>query len=356
MKSSAKTPKYQQIADQIRQQIQRGELKQGDRLPSITEMAALHGISLHTIEKVHGILEVDGLIRRERGRGIFVDDTRSNPQTGFLAYLSMDYSLTQNLLYYATLQQGMRQATHEAGKYLTIVEDPWEFPHWNLMEGLLLTDLGAYDRKKLKALLPKDLPCLNLLYNDPAFNSVIADDAGGMRQAMEVLIGLGHRRIGYLSHLKHEIMQERYRSYLATLKAHDIEANPDWVYNKVQQNFPNYREYGYQAMKQWLSDGWANLGLTAVLAHNDLAAVGMIKALAEHGVRVPEDISVVGFDGIVEHGMSPVDIATVKIPLEEIGQTAIKVLLDQQQNQNNQRITVQLPAQFQPGSTIRDIT
>lgn len=356
MKTARKIPIYQQIAEQIRQQIKNGDLKQGDRLPSLNEMAALHGISLHTIEKVHNILEVDNLIRRERGRGVFVDDSRTNPQTGFLAYLSTGYKYIQDIPYYTLIQQGLRQATQQAGKNLTIIDDPWSFPHWHLMEGVLLADMGQFDQQRLAATLPEHLPRVNILYNAPKVHSVIADDADGMRQAMEALLALGHRRIGYLSHLQHVVLQERHRAYLAALQAGNTEANPDWVYTKVAQNFANYREYGYQAMIQWLNDGWAELGLTAILAHNDLAAVGMIKALGEHGLRVPDDISIVGFDGIIEYELSPIDLATVKVPLEELGRVAINTLLEQAQRRTGERVTVHLPVQFRLGSTIKDLT
>lgn len=351
-----KKPKYQQVADAIRQQIEQGELKPGDRLPSITEMTARYGISLHTVGKVHGILEADGLIRRDRGRGVFVDAARKDTQTGFLAYFSPNYGMTKNIAYHAALQQSVRQAIHEAGKYLTIVEEPGDFPHWNLMEGLLINDMGHYDRKQLKALLPANLPCLNVMFNDPGMNSVMADDGDGMRQAVEALIAAGHQRIGYLSHLKHAILQERCQAYTTTMQSHDLRVQPDWVYSKVLPVYPNYREYGYQAMKQWLCDGWESLKHTALLAHNDLAALGMIEALTEHGIRVPEDVSIVGFDGISDYEGTAINLSTVKVPLQEIGKVAIKVLLEQYKDQTPHRVTVQLPAHFQAGSTVRNLT
>lgn len=354
--TSTKKPKYQQVAEAIRRQIEQGELKPGDRLPSINEMITQYGISLHTVGKVHDALAADGLVRRDRGRGVFVDAPQSHTQTGFLAYFSPNYGLSKNTAYHAALQQSVRQAIHEAGKFLTIVEEPRDFPHWNLMEGLLISDMGHYDRQQLKALLPPDLPRLNMLFDDPGIHSVMADDGDGMRQAVEALIAAGHRRIGYLSHLKHKILQERHLAYVTTMQSHRLAVQPDWIYNKVQPIYPNYREYGYRAMQQWLADGWQQLKLTALLAHNDSAALGMIEALAEHGIQVPDDLSIVGFDGISEYERASIELCTVKVPLQEIGKTAIKVLLEQQRDQPPHRITVQLPAHFQKGNTIRNIS
>jgi len=355
LEASTKKPKYQQVADAIRQQIEQGQLKPGDRLPSINEMIALYGISLHTVGKVHDALATDGLIRRDRGRGVFVDAPRNDIQTGFLAYFSPNYGITKNIAYHAALQQSMRQAIHEAGKFLTIVEEPGDFPHWNLMEGLLINDMGHYDRKQLKALLPTNLACVNVMFNDPGINSVMADDGDGMRQAVEALLAAGHRRIGYLSHLKHAVLQERYQAYMATMQNQGLIVEEGWVYDKVLPIYGNYREYGYQAMKQWVADGWENLKHTALLAHNDLAALGMIEALTEYGMRVPQDISIVGFDGVSDYEGTALNLSTVKVPLTEIGKTAIKVLLDQHKDQSTHRTTVHLPTHFQAGSTIRHL-
>lgn len=350
-----KKPKYQQVADALGQQIKAGQLKPGDRLPSINEMIAAYGISLHTVGKVHDALRAEGLIRRERGRGVFVDDSPKSTATNFLAYFCHDYRATKNQSYHAILQHGVRQAAHEAGKSLTIVEEPKDFPHWSLMEGVLISDLGEYDRTQLKALLPANLPCVNMMFNDPGFHSVMADDAGGMRQAVEALIAAGHQRIGYLSHLRHAILRERHQALLGTMENHGLPVQDNWVYSKVIPTFRTYREYGYEAMQQWLRDGWEELKLTAILAHNDPAALGMIEALSEHGLRVPEDISIVGFDGALEEGTSSLELSTVQIPLREIGKTAVQVLLDLQKTQSGQRTIVQLDAHFQAGNTIRNI-
>jgi DNA-binding LacI/PurR family transcriptional regulator len=355
MENNTKTPKYQQIAEQLRHQIAEGKLKPNDRLPSITELISEHGVSLHTIEKAHGVLEMDGLIRREPGRGIFVDPPRANAQTGFLAYFSTDYHITRNIPYHATIQQGIRQAVHEAGKYVTIVENPREFPHWNLMEGLLISDMGHFDRKDLLKLLPPNLPRVNIMFDDPGINSVMADDVDGMRQAVEYLLSQGHRRIGYLSHLKHPTLQQRHRAYRATLIANKVTPQQEWVYSKVLPLFPNYYEYSYYAMQQWLNDGWEKLGLTAILAQNDPATIGMMKALKQHGLQVPQDVSIVGFDGVGQGEISPIDLTTVSVPLEQLGQTAVKVLLEQSATLIRQRVAVQLPVSLKIGNTTRQI-
>ena len=78
-KAVSSTPKYRALAESLRLRIASGDLKPGDRLPSFAEMRAQQGITQPTMERAHALLERDGLIRREQGRGTFVLDPAAPP-------------------------------------------------------------------------------------------------------------------------------------------------------------------------------------------------------------------------------------------------------------------------------------
>ena len=80
--SSPSKPKYLQFADQMRQQIESGELRTGDRLPSYAELRELHGLTQPTVDRGHALLERDGYIERIRGRGTFVALGKASSITG----------------------------------------------------------------------------------------------------------------------------------------------------------------------------------------------------------------------------------------------------------------------------------
>jgi LacI family transcriptional regulator len=85
-------------------------------------------------------------------------------------------------------------------------------------------------------------------------------------------------------------------------------------------------ECGLRAVRQRLADG---IPFDAVFAHNDLSALGALHALRQAGLRVPEDVAVVGFDDIPEAGHSDPELTTVHQPLREIGEAAAELLLAQ---------------------------
>ena len=149
--------------------------------------------------------------------------------------------------------------------------------------------------------------------------AVLMDSADGVRQAVEHLGALGHRRIAYLSGPATAWAgQERLRGLRAAAPASDVEAV------ELGPFLPTYQG-GVQAADLALARG-----VTAILAFNDLMALGVISRLAARGVAVPQDMSVVGFDDIEMSGMTPEPLTTVRMPMEAAGRAAVDMLLDEQ--------------------------
>jgi DNA-binding LacI/PurR family transcriptional regulator len=205
------------------------------------------------------------------------------------------------------------------------------------------------------------MPHVSLIYQQPDIDSVIADDYPGMMQVMEHLLSLGHRRIGFLTLevQPHAMSRRRLQAYHDALQSNGIKPEGSWVrcLHEPLKSGRSWEEMGYGDMRQWLDEDWNKLGCTALLAHNDETAVGVISALHDAGHRVPEDISVVGFDGTeIAHFHRP-QLTTVEVPLAEIGARG-HGLLTQQINRPLNDIVEQrppalltLPTQFRPGQS-----
>ncbi len=119
-------------------------------------------------------------------------------------------------------------------------------------------------------------------------SSVRIDYPAGVAQAMDHLIGLGHERIAFISGpLSLTSARTRFRAFTEGLERSHLKGNP----NLIQEG--NHRvDGGHAAMQRILSSGAKP---TAILASNDLTAIGAMGAIYEHGLRVPEDISVIGY-------------------------------------------------------------
>src|SRR5690606_10136195 len=95
------------------------------------------------------------------------------------------------------------------------------------------------------------------------------------------------------------LTEHRFQAYHDVLEEHGIAVEPNWVMplRDPYDTSKTFMELGRNKMRRLISEGWLNLKCTAVLAQNDDAAIGIIEALQEANIRVPEEMSVVGFEG-----------------------------------------------------------
>jgi LacI family transcriptional regulator len=170
---------------------------------------------------------------------------------------------------------------------------------------------------------------------DERIPSVSAAHTSGADQAMRHLLGLGHRRIAIITGPCGWVATEdRRRGYHAALASAGILPDPEL---EVESNFEI--DGGEQA---------ANLLLdlpeppTAIFAFNDNHAIGAIRAARAHGLRVPEDLSVVGFDDVEHATIVTPTLTTVRQPLAEMGRTAVSLLTRLIERQSFEALHVEL--------------
>lgn len=153
--------------------------------------------------------------------------------------------------------------------------------------------------------------------------SVGATNWAGGKAATEHLLELGHRRIAYIGGIERaECNQARLHGYMAALAAHGLSVDPQYIISGGRFR----RDSGVSGMK-------ALLGLekrpTAIFAGSDSIALGVLSEAAHCGLKVPGDISLVGFDGTIQGEESVPALTSVAQPLEEMGRAALRSLLRQ---------------------------
>jgi sigma-B regulation protein RsbU (phosphoserine phosphatase) len=156
----------------------------------------------------------------------------------------------------------------------------------------------------------------------PGIPNIIVDNGKGMRDIVTHFIEVhGYRRIAFICGPENnEEAALRYRAYVDALAEHNIPLDPDIV-------APGAFEYetGVEAIRLLLDERKAEF--EAVVAANDWMAFGALKALEEHGVRIPEDVALGGFDDAREAAASKPSLTTVRQPIHRLGYEGIKVLL-----------------------------
>ncbi len=174
----------------------------------------------------------------------------------------------------------------------------------------------------INQLIENKLPVVVLHHIIPGCKSdfVLVDNFKGAYDATIHLINLGHKHIGYIDRpvsLPHSL--ERLNGYKKALEEHNIKPDDNII---VSGGF-NYKD-GSEAMKKLLE---RKIDLTAVLAFNDTAAVGAIRTINDCGLKVPEDISIVGFDDIELCSFITPRLTTVHFPKHKMAEIAVNLLL-----------------------------
>jgi LacI family transcriptional regulator len=149
---------------------------------------------------------------------------------------------------------------------------------------------------------------------DDEIDSVQSDLALAMRKLLSAMVEMGYRRIAYLGW--NDIRAMTYMNWMREARLYD---------EHLARGDSNTEEGGYRAAKTLLSEGHK---VDALLLFNDSMAVGAYRAIHELGLRIPEDIAVASFNDIsVAQFMNP-PLSTVHLPAEEIGETAVELLLE----------------------------
>jgi LacI family transcriptional regulator len=146
------------------------------------------------------------------------------------------------------------------------------------------------------------------------------DNTGGAYAITSHLLSAGHRRILFLGRREgHTTPDSRIAGYRDALADHRVPHDPGLELDGTME-----RGEGYRMVRQRLEAGPPDF--TAIFAVNDLIAAGARQALREHGLRIPDDISMVGFDDLPPS--ADIDLTTVHVPHEELGRTAVRMALE----------------------------
>jgi LacI family transcriptional regulator, galactose operon repressor len=179
------------------------------------------------------------------------------------------------------------------------------------------------------------------------FDQVGFDDLNGTLQATRYLIGKGHRRIAFAGDISYPWLRRRYDGYRQGMRENKLK--PVLI---TSRNAASFGDFGQESVERIVS---RRSRPTAVVAGNDEIAFGLWRALSRRGVKVPEEISLVGFDDREEAVLMDPPLSTVRVHKEEIGETCMKMLIERLHHPHmafSQRV---LPTEFLIRGTVRQL-
>ena len=322
---------------------------------TIREIAGLAGVSVATVsrvmngrgdvapetrELVQRIVREQGYTTSRTARGLSAGRTGLIGATVPLvypAYFSFILAGAAEALYERDMRLVLCPTQHEHAREVSLLE---RMMHGTTDGGLLILPQESSD--ELESLL---LHGYRFVVVDPLqplnerIPSVSAAHSAGADIAVKHLLSLGHRRIACITGPRGWIAtEERLRGYQAALAAAGILPEPELV---VDSDFEIAQ--GHRAARRLLD---LHEPPTAVFAFNDNIAIGVLQAARERGIRVPDELSVIGFDDVEAAEIVTPQLTTIRQPLEELGRMAVSLLERLLEGQRIEALHVELRTQL----------
>ena len=336
-----------QLHNQLRRLMVSGRWPDGERIPTETQMARHLDISRTTVRIALQRLEVEGMIRRAAGRGTFVtwqpQDQSNSRSIGYITHSfhneihSAMLSSAETELRSSGYQVIFSNATSLAEE-ATILQQLLE----ENVAGLIIWASARPVAETLAAIQEVQRRAIPIIFIDRVIDGfeadyVASDNFGGAYDLVSHLISLGHEHIVQLmpniSGLRP--IEERQRGYVAAVNEHGLRDYSPWKLDPPER--PEFHETDIYSLvgekSQQIIDQVVQLlsavehRPTAIACINDILAIITISALTEIGIKVPDDVSVVGFDDISLASHIGVPLTTVSQNAYELGKQASKVLL-----------------------------
>ena len=352
--------KYYTLMEELKQAIMSGSIKPGEKLPSENELSDRYHISRHTVRKALSILINEGYIEAEHGRGTFCSQRMGHMKNSrnvavVTTYIS-DYIFPR-------LIQGMDKVLTENG-YSIILKNTANSrtKEERVLEDILTKDIEGLiiepsksqiycKHTNLYAMLDQyEIPYVFIqgVYSQMIDKPhILMDDCKGGYMVTKHLIDAGHRKI--LGIFKADDFQgkERHKGYIKALQEAGIAYDPDmvvWFHTEDRKTKPA------MMMELFLEQ---KVEMDAVVCYNDQIAIEVIRCLQRNGLRVPEDISVTGYDNsVIAEGT--VGLTTITHPQEKLGEMAAELLLEKIRKVPEEKSRI--PRLIQPELIVRGST
>ncbi|WP_068619060.1 GntR family transcriptional regulator [Paenibacillus tuaregi] len=332
--SNRRIPKYLQLKDELLSWLESGKLEPGKQFPSENEISEQFNLSRQTVRQTFGELEKEGWLERIQGKGTFARNPgrREGEQVktiGIITTYISDYIFPH-------IVRGAEAELRNHGYRLLLSstdnKKEKEMESLQLMTSQPLSGLIIEPTKSAEGnpnlsyfldLQQKNIPYLmiNEKYRELECPSLrVNDEAGGHKAALHLLEN-GHTRIA--GFFKRDDLQgvNRLKGFLSAHREYGITVSPQWV---VTYTTEQKQDFPFQKAVELLQSGEQDRP-TAMVCYNDELAVSLMEAAVSCGLRIPEDVSFIGFDD--SSLSSGTRLTTLTHPKTAMGELAARQLI-----------------------------
>ena len=281
-------------------------------------------VSKETKEKVLAAIKELGYAKDTNA--VYLSTGKSNTVALFLPWDDLSLAFSQNPFYGEFLGSLSKRIQRKGYDLLLepLIETK-DFAKWVKGKGLRgIIMLGKFPIEYYKAIKLLDIPAVLVdVFEEYAseYTTLRINDSDGSYIATQYLIEQGHKNIGFLSGNieTSEVDNRRYLGYAAALKDHDIPVKKEYLF----QTEPTF-DAGLKMSKEIMN----NSDITALVCAADILAMGVMRGYYENNKRIPENLSIIGFDDIQSAKLVYPALTTIKQDIMEKGRLASKLLID----------------------------
>ncbi|MCD6220106.1 GntR family transcriptional regulator [Candidatus Calescamantes bacterium] len=333
------------VKEDLRKKITGGKIKPGEFLPSEMVLSQQYGISRVSVRDALRELVTEGLIHKIPGKGNLVVDEKlrrslereytSNEKS--IALISGD--IKSGFLPY--LIDGIEEEISRSGYHLIFKQHKDNFEEAERIinsfrdagiKGVIFIPISSdegYEEKNrelIKLLQKEEVPFVltDRYLKDSSEDFVVVDNRKGAYEVTSYLLNSGHRRIGVIRGLLCSSVEDRLAGYKEALEEKGVDFDPALIQGIGKEKVQNREEETKRVIKFLLS---LKNPPTAIFALNDTQARDIMAVLLKEGIRIPQDISLVGFDDLPSSEFLSVPLTTVRQPFKEEGKKAAELII-----------------------------
>lgn len=326
--------KYVQVIQWLKLQIEGGAFAPGERIPSENEMASIFSLSRQTVRHAVSVLEEEGILTRIKGSGTYVSDNcytdlAKRTRIGVVTTYVDSYIFPKTI-------QGIEKtlASHGYTVQISFTNNMVEREKEILEETIRADDVAGMIIEPTKSGLPNPnedlyrvlcgrrapLLFINSFYPNLGIPHVSINDIDAGRKAVRYLIHAGHKRIAAVLKMDDGQGPRRYIGYMEAMKEAGLtirDGNIVWIDTEDMRHPQLYRDKVLKRLE----------GCTAVFCYNDQVAFDLIQMLRREGMRIPEQMSIVGIDNSQLAVLGDIRFSSIPHPMEKLGAKAAENLV-----------------------------
>jgi DNA-binding LacI/PurR family transcriptional regulator len=351
-------PLYQGIIDDLRQRIADGRLAPGDQAPTQGELCREFGVSPITAKRAMADLQKAGLLYTVKGRGTFVARRLQpapvapgvRPRLHAIGLVTSSYDAVKARSFFTEIWQSVEQAAQQQGLSfrVQILPDATPDEHVQLLfkpdpgEGLVFM-ASSRPYRVLPIVVEQAVPMVMIDSALPFASCVLTDNYDGMRQIIDHLMACGHRRVGLASWHPRSPNATNENERVAAFEFIARLRNLQW--QAVPSDDPQAIARASRGRK----------GISAVVFTQDDPALDFVEWARGHGLKVPEQLSVTGFDGWAHARTGlDLDLSTLAVDRGGLGRAAVELLRSPELPDSLHSRWVRVPGRLHLGQTVAD--